>query len=615
MKLSWFQIKNFRSIVDSGKCYINDNLTIFAGKNESGKSNILKALQAFQDNNFDKEYDFPNSLSAEPPEITICYSISEMEIQRIMLDKLIFSEEYKFEVSPTNKTHEIVVSKTVGAATTTEGSYIEYTRHVNDEEYAYWEKQLIKTIKLLMKNIELIDNSISQQLNDYFTENEYIAFAETLFEFYDVTSLDENSPILKVLDNFDSLNSFSDSKKYDDIELPKLILFSSFTDLLPDKANRTTAASSTIIQRFFKIVGISEEVIFDETSKQKRKLLVNDASSKITGDFSSFYQQNSVDLSLDIDGDELSFYLYEKNNVAPFKPDQRSQGFQWFLSFYITLVAEQQSAPNIILLDEPGLYLHAKAQQDMLRVLESLSKENQILMTTHSPYLIDTDRLDRLKLVMRNDKSTYIENKFHKVSDRDTLTPIITALGYDLSTGISFNSNTNIIVEGISDYYYILAMKNYLGVSQDFTIIPSIGVDQIPNIAAILLGWGVPFICLLDQDKQGKIVSNKLKKIGLDEDKEYIFVGDTKLAIEDLFSANDFHKFILLESTSQQQTINISNSILAGNRKAILSRGFYDRVSSINKSEETGFDQTTIDNFRNLFNKISDCSAPNKIAQ
>lgn len=611
MKLNWFQIRNFRSIIDSGKCYVNDHITILAGKNESGKSNILKALQAFHEDNFDKEYDFPNLLTDNPPELTTCYIVNEEELQEIMSKALNYGSN--FEIEPTQKSYEIVIHKIYGQGVSFEGTFENYVELVRKEEFTYWQQKFIESINELMDIPDQINDAISEQLIGFYTEEEYSDFASLIVGFYEGLDLDENSLEGKIIDHYKLMLSFQSSIKFENITLPNIILFSSFTDLLPEKADRTTAANSTIIQRFFKIVGISEESIFTEVSKQKRKLLVNSASAKITGDFSSFYQQNSVNLSVDIDGDELSFYLYEKDSVAPFKPDQRSQGFQWFLSFYITLVAEKHSTPSIILLDEPGLYLHAKAQKDMLRVLESLSDSSQIIFTTHSPYLIDTNRLDRLKLVLRNETSTYVENKFHKVSDRDTLTPIVTALGYDLSSGLSLNTKTNVIVEGISDYYYLLAMKKYLNIFHDFTIVPSIGVDQIPNIAAILLGWGVPLICLLDRDQQGKAIGNKLQKFGFEENREYLFVSDKKMAIEDLFSPNDFYQNILLEDIPGE--ITKTNSNLAGYRKAILSRNLFDRISSVNKPTDMIFDQNTLNNFQSLFNKIALCTVPNQIAQ
>ncbi|WP_157336259.1 AAA family ATPase [Paenibacillus lutrae] len=610
MKLKWFQIKNFRSIVDSGKCYVNNDITVFAGKNESGKSNILQALKAFHDGEFDEEYDF--NMNDSNPELIQCYSVSEKEIHKIYMDILKYKSDYEFERKIGELEYDLIIHKDHQSIVNVEGNWLEVIEEIRQGELQFWERKISTSVINVIKNNKDLPDSVIEELKVLQLENKDTYGAAKLLseKFQDQSVSDAN--IKKILDEYSTASDFEDKiSDFDNIILPKVILFSSFTDLLPEKADKDTAKTSNIIQSFFKIVDISSDSIFSESSRQKRTLLVNQASTRISGDFSNFYKQNEVNIRLDVDGDELSFYLYDGANVTPFKPEQRSQGFQWFLSFYITLVAEKLSSSSIILLDEPGLYLHAKAQQDMLEVLESLAKTNQILFTTHSPYLIDTNRLDRLRLVIKNENTTYIENKFHKVSDRDTLTPIITAIGYDLSTGISLNSDLNVIVEGISDYYYLQAVKSFIELKTRFTIIPSIGVDQIPNIASILFGWGVPFVCLLDNDQQGRSVSRKLTRFGYEENREFMFISDKKLIIEDLFSTNDFYEHILLEPKPENQSES-NSSLSATGGKVLLARRFFDRISS--KQENISLDVTTIKNFQALFHKIDQRSFPNLIA-
>ena len=78
-------------------------------------------------------------------------------------------------------------------------------------------------------------------------------------------------------------------------------------------------------------------------------------------------------------------------------PNQRSQGLQWLLSFYFAIYANINKN-NILLIDEPGIYLHPSAQQKVLNMLEGFSKNNQIIVTTHSPFLINSNRYDRINL-------------------------------------------------------------------------------------------------------------------------------------------------------------------------------------------------------------------------
>src|ERR1700736_2048745 len=62
VKLNSFQIKNYKVIDDTGPVRVEPNLTALVGRNESGKTAILKALwksRNVADAKFDKLYDFP----------------------------------------------------------------------------------------------------------------------------------------------------------------------------------------------------------------------------------------------------------------------------------------------------------------------------------------------------------------------------------------------------------------------------------------------------------------------------------------------------------------------------------------------------------------------------
>jgi predicted ATP-dependent endonuclease of OLD family len=177
-----------------------------------------------------------------------------------------------------------------------------------------------------------------------------------------------------------------------------------------------------------------------------------------------YWKQHEIKLIADVNADNLIIGMEESGSPRLFKVEQRSKGFQWFLSFYLRLKARKENI-NMILIDEPGLYFHAKAQKDVLRVLENISKEAKIVFSTHSPYLLDIDRLDRVRLVLKSDKKgSIIENIIHKNADVETLTPIITAIGLDISHDLKIEGKgRNVLLEGISDYYFLHGVKDILG--------------------------------------------------------------------------------------------------------------------------------------------------------
>jgi predicted ATP-dependent endonuclease of OLD family len=290
----------------------------------------------------------------------------------------------------------------------------------------------------------------------------------------------------------------------------------------------------------------------------------------------------------------VTFFIKDKGKEHPFKPEERSKGLQWYLAFFARLKAQGVTKNNIILVDEPGSYLHAKAQEDVLHTLEELADDNQVIFTTHSPYLIDPDKFERVRLVIKDKETEYtrIENNVNKGGDYETLTPLITAIGLDLSKGLSFAKKSNIVLEGISDYYYIQAMKHYLKENEgyefpdDVAFIPCVGQSKVGAVTSILFGYGLDYKIVLDKKGTTKNY-NKLIRDGIDTNK-IIRVGDTDdQSIEDLFSEEDLDKYQLKSDQPDSKTI--------------ISKRFYQAIET---GEYKGFSKKTLDNFRTLLDSI-----------
>ena len=146
----------------------------------------------------------------------------------------------------------------------------------------------------------------------------------------------------------------------------------------------------------------------------------------------------------------------------------RSTGLQWFLSFYLVFLVESREAHKdaIVLLDEPGLSLHPLAQKDLSAFFENLTSTNQILYTTHSPFMVDSDHLDRVKAVYVNERGTTAVSANLRAADSNaartnSIYPVHAALGLSVSSTLLQGCRA-IIVEGPSDQYYFNAFKNYL---------------------------------------------------------------------------------------------------------------------------------------------------------
>ena len=141
--------------------------------------------------------------------------------------------------------------------------------------------------------------------------------------------------------------------------------------------------------------------------------------------------------------------------TVPF--DERSRGFVWFFSFRPTSRSWKRPKEGdlILLLDEPALALHATAQRDLLRFMEDrLAPEHQVLYTTHSPFMIDPEHLERARTVMdATDEGTKISADVFCV-DEETVFPLRAVLGYTLGQGL-FSDEKTLLVENPSDLIYL----------------------------------------------------------------------------------------------------------------------------------------------------------------
>jgi hypothetical protein len=274
------------------------------------------------------------------------------------------------------------------------------------------------------------------------------------------------------------------------------------------------------------------------------------------------------------DRDELWFTIEEAGTFYP--PAYRSKGKQWHIAFYIRVTARSKDPKNdIILIDEPGLYLHAKAQEDVLRKLEDVSKVVPVIFTTHSPYLLPYDKLERIRLVEKKDRDTgtKVENKIHKMAgaDKETLTPIITAIGLEMASSIGdIDKKNNVICEGPADWYYLEAFKLISGDNLNVNFVYGGGAGNVGIVGAILTGWGCDVIYLFDNDKGKKdgeknLIDNWL----VAEDVIYSVTDVEGGRIEDVFTKEDFAEFVLGEPGKEYKSKN-STYIKKGGKDPVL---------------------------------------------
>lgn len=258
--------------------------------------------------------------------------------------------------------------------------------------------------------------------------------------------------------------------------------------------------------------------------KREREVLLQSASNDITKKFREWWKQGNYKFRFQADGDHFRIWVSDEIRPEEVELEGRSAGLQWFFSFYLTFLVESEDAHKdaILLLDEPGRSLHPVAQRDLSDFFDSLSSTNQLLYTTHSPFMVNADHLDRVRVVYVNeDGKTDVSPDLRasqKQEDQATSVYLINAaLGISASEGLLYGAHI-VVVEGTSDQIYLSAIKNYLigqgmiSPYREITFVPGGGTRGIKSVAGIFMGRnGEPPHVLLDADQPGKQLASHLR--------------------------------------------------------------------------------------------------------
>lgn len=329
------------------------------------------------------------------------------------------------------------------------------------------------------------------------------------------------------------------------------------------KGDKLTEGEATA-RALLKLGGTENEYMLNPDYERRKRELEN-VANVLTDDVNNYWTQNP-DLRVEPDIttrtesqqhgqhavlDEMKLRIWDNRHSLTLPFSDHSAGFQWFFSFLAAFSEyERQDPPVVILLDEPAVGLHAKAQADFLRFIEErLTKRSQVIYTTHSPFMVQPGKLERVRLVEDRGKETgAVVTSDVLTRDRDTLFPLQGALGYDLVQHL-FVAENNLVVEGTSDYAYLKLVSDFLTskgrvcLDTKWSIVPVGGADLIPTFVA-LLGSHLKVTVLVDSRKEGHQKLERMARDGYLEHHRIILVGEVlgrKTAdIEDLFEEDEY---------------------------------------------------------------------------
>ena len=470
MRLKSFHVRVFRNIIDSGPISVVDN-TCLVGKNEAGKSALIGALHRLNPAKpialdlldeyprwLKKEHEITGEINKVAP-ITATYELDAEELEEI---------EERFGEGIL-KTREIIASRKYSDDMNVELpiDFAVFIKGFTNQHVSAALQDRVATVDTssnLIKQLDAIAKEVSAG-----TEPTPDAQA----------AKDARARLNTVLGGASSLTEAL--KKQITPLIPKTFFFSQYSQLrgrynlsevLPALQTPSTDEEIQAAADFLRLARIAptnvENWDFEASNAELEAI-----SSLLTQRVKANWKQNKhlklvVKVESVPNGPKLDRFLQfrveDTRHDFSSRLDRRSTGFQWFVSFIASFFEFEKDTTIILLVDEPGLSLHARAQMDLLDAIDRhLTVGRQIIYTTHSPFMVRVNSLHRVRIVEDQgpEKGSVVLNDAGITTDPDTLFPLQAALGYDIAQNLFIGSH-NILLEGVSDLIYLSILSSYL---------------------------------------------------------------------------------------------------------------------------------------------------------
>ena len=511
MELKKARVKVYKAVIDS-EWFTLDDLTCLVGKNESGKTAILEALEKInaartERANF-RETDYPRVLMEDygPDEVVIetLWDLDDTEHAELVRiagsEDAVTSRQITVTKDYGNRLHwELPISYAESAAALLAAGGLDEVEAapLNSADNP---GSLLATLRDLgeptPKQTALLE-TLTAQLpggNVASTVSNYLTGHLPVFVYYsEYDRLPGRISINQVISHRDNqtLESLVGANVF-------LALLSMVGTSIDDLVNINT--SEGLISKLEAVEGRMSRRIFKYWSQNKHLKVRFRFHEAAPGDEAPFNT-----------GKVFQTRIENTRHEATISLDERSTGFIWFFSFLVWFSEVQKTYGDnlIVLLDEPGLSLHAKAQEDLLRFInEELLTKYQVIYSTHSPFMVDPANLLSCRMVEdatgkeEEVLGTKVNSEVLKANG-DTLFPLRAALGYDISQTLFVGENS-LLVEGPSDLLYIqwasqtLAAAGREALDPGWTVTPCGGITKVPSFLALFGGNNLHVAVLVD---------------------------------------------------------------------------------------------------------------------
>ena len=425
--------------------------------------------------------------------------------------------------------------------------------------------------------------------------------------------------------------------------LPKFVYFDNYSTMrgkisINDLKEKTLSSgilddADRTFMSLLTLTGLSLEDLDQDLGYEDIKVELESAAITITDEIFEYWQQNrelkvEFDLSqadpADVpplnEGKILHVRIENARHRVTVSFDERSKGFVWFFSFlsYFSHLEETEDGDLIILLDEPGTALHAMAQQDFLRFMdERLAPKCQVIYSTHSPFMVDLKKLNRVRTVQDMDgRGTVVSNDAVE-NDAETLFPLQMALGYQMAQTL-FTSPHCLMVNEASDLIYLKKLGELVALDHGslmdprWVVIPVGSSENLPTFVSLLGENYLSVAVMMDLTPTNK---KRIERInvsnsdGLANPLKWVQVTRVRDAdIEDLFEPSFYLKLVNLTYVQQLEDPLTMKLISESNPRIVERIKMYFKSHDISNGEFDRYKVATylLENFDALKHEISE---------
>lgn len=518
MKIKKIKITNFRSILET-EFYPQEDMTALVGGNESGKSNVILALINFFS---DKPYSDADKhqLSTELPEIIIEFSLSDEERKKIS------------DISRSKVGSDLIIKKTKAGRVIENIKFELSIKSKKDSAPELINQEIPVNNMVSNENIETDASTQPQrdsveEIQQDVEPQKPIAKTEGMFP---------TEQIFKMLPNLVAVLSVDDLIIGKDVAIKDLI----------SAKDSTTGALSTI-NAFLELGEINLNKVKGTKTllSQKTKHLIRGASL-IGKKLREYWPQEDLKISITTDRKNISIHIRDggclppkpnlKSNLSPEEilkiqnsielreddtrwiwtnPDERSNGFRWFATFFAKYLSKvDASHETILVIDDLGVFLNASIQEVLYQKLLALSSKNlQLIYTTHSPYMVDFSETKKVLLVEKKENGTNVIEEWWKKKSLKELPQPLKDIGLSRSENIL--KAKNLLVEGATDIAVIRRLTDLFSI--DIEVTNAIGGVNMYPTGGSGESIGVALYCRVDNKKSAILFDSDPDALALNQ--------------------------------------------------------------------------------------------------